>query len=45
MLWFTPLLRILGMVLVCMATALISARPVLKTAASGRVRRTVKPGV
>ncbi|MFS8136983.1 MAG: ABC transporter permease [Thermomonas sp.] len=30
MLWFTPLLGILGVVLVCMAAALISARPVLK---------------
>jgi putative ABC transport system permease protein len=30
MLWFTPLLGILGVVLVCTAAALISARPVRK---------------
>jgi putative ABC transport system permease protein len=30
MLWFTPLMGIFGVVLVCLAAALISARPVLK---------------
>ena len=30
MLWFTPLLGVLGVLLVCMAAAAISARPVLR---------------